>query len=123
MESSHLYNFVLNIQQFKQAPYVGEYAFSHKGGLHASAVEKNPLTYEHINPELVGNSRNVIISDQAGKSNLLNQLKKMSIDLKEDKIELNGVVYKPYKICELPPSFGEDILSWINYRGYTYIAE
>ena len=43
--------------------------------------------------------------------------------LKEDRIELNGVVYKPYKICELPPSFGEDILSWINYRGYTYIAE
>ena len=47
-----------------------------KEGLHASAVEKNPLTYEHIDPELVGNSRNVIISDQAGKSNLLNQLKK-----------------------------------------------
>ena len=43
--------------------------------------------------------------------------------LKEDKIELNGVTYKPYKVCELPPSFGEDILSWINYRGYTYIQE
>ena len=43
--------------------------------------------------------------------------------LKEDKIELNGIVCKPYKICELPSSFGEDILSWINYRGYTYIAE
>ena len=43
--------------------------------------------------------------------------------LKEDKIELNGIVYKPYKVCELPPSFGEDILSWVNYRGYTYIQE
>ena len=43
--------------------------------------------------------------------------------LKEDKIELNGIVYKPYKICELPPSFGKDILNWINYKGYTYIAE
>ena len=43
--------------------------------------------------------------------------------LKEDKIELNGIVYKPYKVCELPPSFGEDILSWVNYRGYTYIRE
>ena len=42
--------------------YVGENAFSRKGGLHASAVEKNPTTYEHINPELVGNNRNVIIS-------------------------------------------------------------
>ena len=43
--------------------------------------------------------------------------------LKEDKIELNGLVYKPYKICELPPSFGIEILDWINYRGYTYVAE
>ena len=43
--------------------------------------------------------------------------------LKEDKIELNGIVYKPYKICELPPSFGIEILDWVNYKGYTYIAE
>ena len=43
--------------------------------------------------------------------------------LKDNKIELNGVVYKPYKICELPPSFGVDILKWVNYRGYTYIIE
>ena len=43
--------------------------------------------------------------------------------LKEDKIELNGVVYKPYKICNLPPSFGIEILDWFNYKGYTYIAE
>ena len=43
--------------------------------------------------------------------------------LKEDKIELNGIVYKPYKVCELPPSFGIEILDWVNYRGYTYIAE
>ena len=43
--------------------------------------------------------------------------------LKEDKIELNGLVYKPYKVCELPPSFGIEILDWVNYRGYTYIAE
>ena len=43
--------------------------------------------------------------------------------LKEDKIKLNGILYKPYKICELPPSFGKDILEWFNYRGYTYIVE
>ena len=52
-----------------------------KVGLHASAVEKNPTTYEHINPEIVGNFRNVVISDQAGKSNIINQLKKISIKL------------------------------------------
>ena len=83
---SKILNEILNVPEYKQAPYVGEYAFSHKGGLHASAVEKNPSTYEHIDPELVGNSRNVIISDQAGKSNLLNQLKKMDIDLNENQI-------------------------------------
>ena len=43
--------------------------------------------------------------------------------LKEDRIELNGIVYKPYKICELPPSFGVEILDWFNYNGYTYIVE
>ena len=43
--------------------------------------------------------------------------------LKNDKIELNGIVYKPYKICELPPSFGTDeITSWFNYKGLTYVA-
>ena len=78
---------ILNVSQSKQAPYVGEYAFSHKGGVHASGVEKNPSTYEHINPELVGNSRNVIVSDQSGKSNLFNQLKKMSIDINENQIK------------------------------------
>ena len=43
--------------------------------------------------------------------------------LKENYISLDGVVYKPCKICELPPSFGKDITSWFNYKGYTYIAE
>ena len=84
---SKILNEVLNLPSNKQAPYVGAYAFSHKGGLHASAVEKNPATYEHIDPSLVGNSRNVIISDQAGKSNLLNQLKKMSIELSDDQLK------------------------------------
>ena len=84
---SKLLEEILNVPQSKQAPYVGEYAFSHKGGVHASGVEKNPSTYEHINPELVGNSRNVIVSDQSGKSNLFNQLKKMSIDINENQIK------------------------------------
>ncbi len=43
--------------------------------------------------------------------------------LKEDKIMLNGVVYTPYKICELSPSFGIEIFEWFNYKGYTYISE
>ena len=77
---------ILNVQPKKNAPYVGEHAFSHKGGLHASAVEKNSSTYEHIEPETVGNLRNVIISNQAGRSNILNQLNKLKIELKNDEI-------------------------------------
>ena len=77
---------LLNEPKLKNAPYVGENAFSHKGGLHASAVAKDPSTYEHINPDLVGNSRNVIISDQAGKANLISQLKKLEIDIDSEKI-------------------------------------
>ena len=83
---SRLLDGLLNIQSDKNAPYVGENAFSHKGGLHASAVEKNSKTYEHIDPQIVGNNRNVVISDQAGKSNLISQLNKMSIKIKNDNI-------------------------------------
>ncbi len=81
---------ILNLQSKKNAPYVGEHAFSHKGGLHASAVEKNSSTYEHIEPEVVGNSRNVVISNQAGRSNILNQLNKLNIKLKKD--ETNNIL-------------------------------
>ena len=77
---------LLNEPKPKNAPYVGENAFSHKGGLHSSAVAKDPSTYEHIDPELVGNSRNVIISDQAGKANLISQLNKLKIDIDSEKI-------------------------------------
>jgi len=77
---------ILNEPRSKNAPYVGENAFSHKAGLHASAVAKDPSTYEHIDPELVGNSRNVIISDQAGKANLLSQIKKLSIEIDNEPI-------------------------------------
>mgnify|MGYP003321186011 CR=1 FL=1 len=86
---SKLLDELLNVSSKKQNPYVGEYAFSHKGGLHASAVEKNPLTYEHINPDLVGNARNVIISDQAGKSNIMSRLEKygIKIDKNDPKVQ------------------------------------
>ncbi len=96
---SKLLNEILNISSIKQSPYVGDYAFSHKGGLHASAVEKNPSTYEHIDPEIVGNSRNVVISDQAGKSNIINQLKNISIEIEDEKVSniLNIIKQKEFE--------------------------
>ena len=61
------------------APYVGKSAFAHKGGLHASAVEKNPSLYEHINPEIVGNIRDIVVSDQAGKASMRSRLARMNL--------------------------------------------
>ncbi len=69
----------LNRAPDRHAPYVGEAAFAHKGGLHVSAVEKDPRSYEHIDPALVGNRRHIVVSDQAGRSNLLARLREIGI--------------------------------------------
>ena len=69
-ECSRLLDEILNRKSNKHSAYVGASAFAHKGGLHVSAVTKDPKTYEHINPNTVGNFRNIVISDQSGKSTL-----------------------------------------------------
>ena len=77
----------LNRPPNRHAAYVGEAAFAHKGGLHVSAVAKDPRTYEHIDPELVGNHRVIVVSDQAGRANVLARLKELGIEIsEEDKI-------------------------------------
>ncbi|ACI98401.1 citramalate synthase [Rhodospirillum centenum] len=65
----------------RHAPYVGESAFAHKGGLHVSAVEKDPACYEHIDPDLVGNRRHILVSDQAGRSNVLARLREVGLEV------------------------------------------
>ena len=65
---------ILNRVPLRQAPFVGSSAFAHKAGLHASAILKNPSTYEHIEPEIVGNARIIPMSNQAGQSNLRKRL-------------------------------------------------
>ncbi len=62
-------------------PYVGVSAFAHKGGLHVSAVAKDPATYEHIEPERVGNRRQIVVSDQAGRSNILHRFEELGIEI------------------------------------------
>ncbi len=83
-QCSRLLDEILNRKPNKHLPYVGAAAFSHKGGLHVSAVQKDPKTYEHINPEDVGNNRNIIVSDQSGRSNIMSRLKTIGIDISED---------------------------------------
>ena len=80
---SRLLDEILNRKPNKHLPYVGAAAFSHKGGLHVSAVQKDPKTYEHIDPEEVGNSRNIVISDQSGKSNIISRLRSIGIEIEE----------------------------------------
>jgi 2-isopropylmalate synthase len=70
-----------NLPHDRRASYVGEAAFAHKGGVHVSAVSKNPRTYEHIEPEQVGNTRRVLVSDLAGRSNLMARLAEAGVKL------------------------------------------
>jgi 2-isopropylmalate synthase len=79
----------LNRAPNRHAAYVGESAFAHKGGLHVSAVEKDPKSYEHIDPALVGNTRRIVVSDQAGRSNILARLRDIgvAIDAKHPKLD------------------------------------
>jgi len=83
-DCSRLLDEILNRKPNQHLPYVGAAAFSHKGGLHVSAVQKDPKTYEHINPEEVGNARNIVVSDQSGKSNIISRLKSIKIDIQEN---------------------------------------
>ena len=71
----------LNRPPSRNAAYVGESAFAHKGGLHVSAVEKDPATYEHIDPALVGNQRHIVVSDQSGRSNILARFREIGFDI------------------------------------------
>jgi 2-isopropylmalate synthase len=75
---------IVNLAPDEHAPFVGLSAFAHKGGIHVSAVQRNPLTYEHIAPEQVGNSRRIVISEQAGLSNILSKAKACGIPLEKD---------------------------------------
>jgi 2-isopropylmalate synthase len=79
--TSRLIDEVLNKESQRNLPFVGSAAFAHKGGLHISAVEKDPRSYEHINPSDVGNERVLVVSNQSGKSNIINKLKKLKINL------------------------------------------
>ena len=80
-EVSHFFYELANIQPNKRQPYVGDSAFAHKGGLHVSGVLKNRETYEHIDPDFVGNRQRVLVSDLSGRSNVVYKGKEYGIDL------------------------------------------
>lgn len=91
-ELSHGFDELLNRSPQAQSPYVGTSAFATKAGIHASALLKDPRTYEHVPPESVGNYRKVMVSDQGGKANFLNALKRRGIEIAKDDPRLDGLI-------------------------------
>jgi 2-isopropylmalate synthase len=82
--ASHTLDEMLNRAPNRHAPYVGESAFATKAGIHASAIAKEPATYEHVTPDAVGNHRRILVSDQAGKSNVLSELERIGLAVDKD---------------------------------------
>lgn len=82
--ASRVLDEVVNQSPYRHAPYVGESAFATKAGIHASAILKDPETYEHVPPEAVGNRRKLLVSDQGGRSNILAELARLGIQADKD---------------------------------------
>jgi 2-isopropylmalate synthase len=82
----------LNRAPLRNAAYVGESAFAHKGGLHVSAVEKDPRTYEHIDPVRVGNRRHIVVSDQSGRANILARFRDIGLTVEADDPKIASLV-------------------------------
>jgi len=89
---SHRFDELLNRAPDAQAPYVGSSAFATKAGIHASAILKDPETYEHVPPETVGNNRRVMVSDQGGKSNFLDMLAKRGVEVDKSDPKLDSLI-------------------------------
>jgi 2-isopropylmalate synthase len=89
---SRAFDEMLNRAPDRQAPYVGASAFATKAGIHASAILKAPETYEHVPPESVGNRRRVMVSDQAGKSNLVSELRRFGLQVERDDARLDALL-------------------------------
>ena len=89
--SSFVYE-LANQAHWNHQPYVGKSAFAHKGGIHVSAVQKNNATYEHIDPESVGNVRRILISDLSGKSNVMYKAQEFGVDVDGDDPKIKKIL-------------------------------
>jgi 2-isopropylmalate synthase len=96
-----------NLRPDPKAPFVGQSAFAHKGGLHANAAQKVARSYEHIDPALVGNRTRVLVSDMAGRSSLALKAKELGLELDEKRPEMKSLIEE---------------LKEREFRGYEYEA-
>ncbi len=113
---------VLDRKPNRHQPYVGASAFAHKGGLHVSAVAKDPSCYEHVDPALVGNTRQIVVSDQAGRSNIVARMTDLGIDM--DRVTRNALVavveemqvdFNPHEVGDLV-----ELVKRLEHEGYAY---
>ena len=104
--SNHIYE-IANLAPLDSQAYVGQNAFAHKGGVHVSAILKNPATYEHIRPEQVGNKQEVTISDQSGLSNLIYKAEKFGITIDPKDPKIKSLVQRTKELEKLGFTFEE----------------
>ena len=91
-EVSRFVSELANLPHPRYLPYVGDSAFAHKGGVHVSAIRKNVTTYEHVQPERVGNHQRVLISDLSGESNILHKAAEFSIDIESKDPKIRNIL-------------------------------
>lgn len=96
---------IANMSPNSKAPYVGNSAFAHKGGMHIDAVLKNPESFEHIRPELVGNNRRILMSEVSGKSTVVKKIQRVAPWISKDSTEAQGII---------------DRLKQLEYAGYQF---
>jgi 2-isopropylmalate synthase len=107
-ETSRFVSEIANLSLDSRAAFVGDSAFAHKGGVHVSAVERNPMTYEHIVPETVGNRRRILVSDLAGRANLLAKARELGVELSDEQRvldELKRLEHNGYEFEAAEASF------------------
>lgn len=90
-ELSEFVNEVANVRHDVRAPWVGQTAFAHKGGMHVHAIERVARSYEHVNPESVGNFRRVLVSDMSGRTNILLKARELGYKLEPDAAETRAI--------------------------------
>src|SRR6266850_7156275 len=107
-ETARFVSEIANLALDSRAAFVGDSAFAHKGGVHVSAVERNPMTYEHIAPEAVGNRRRILVSDLAGRANLLAKARELGVELSDERRvldELKRLEHNGYEFEAAEASF------------------
>jgi 2-isopropylmalate synthase len=114
---------MVNLAPDDHAPFVGRSAFAHKGGIHVSAVARNPITYEHIHPEAIGNERRIVVSDQSGLSNIISKAQSLGLELDKNHPTCREILQKlktlenqGYQFEAAEASFELLMLSALNQR-------